>query len=53
MVKYYSFEIPKEGVSREVLEADLPLYLGRDAKMVDSHVISITCTDAGRATDDA
>jgi hypothetical protein len=38
MGKYFEFEIPKEGVSREVLEADLSLYLGPDAKVMDSRV---------------
>jgi len=38
MPQYYSFEIPTEGVSREVLEADLRYYLGHDAKVVDSRV---------------
>lgn len=40
MPQYYSFEIPTEGVSREVLEADLQYYLGHDAKIVDSRVCS-------------
>jgi hypothetical protein len=38
MPLYLTFTIPKEGVSRDVLEADLPYYLGRDARLVDSKV---------------
>jgi hypothetical protein len=38
MPQYLTFTIPKEGVSRDVLEADLPYYLGRDARLVDSEV---------------
>ncbi|KAI1618931.1 hypothetical protein EDD36DRAFT_45560 [Exophiala viscosa] len=36
MPKHTSYSLPKEGVSREVLEADLPYYLGRDARILDS-----------------
>lgn len=32
------YSLPKQGVSREVLEADLLHYLGRGARIVDSHV---------------
>jgi hypothetical protein len=32
------YTLPKEGVSKEVLEADLALYLGRDARILDSRV---------------
>jgi hypothetical protein len=38
----YILEIPKEGVLREVLEADLPHYLGNDAKVLDSRVCSLS-----------
>ncbi|KAL6248783.1 hypothetical protein RBB50_003845 [Rhinocladiella similis] len=31
------FAISKNGISREVLETDLPLYLGRDARVVNTH----------------
>ncbi|KIX02183.1 uncharacterized protein Z518_08122 [Rhinocladiella mackenziei CBS 650.93] len=37
MPQYILFSLPKADVSREVLEADLSYYLGRDAKIVDSH----------------
>ncbi|KIW16808.1 hypothetical protein PV08_03998 [Exophiala spinifera] len=32
-----TFSISKHGISREVLETDLPLYLGRDARVVNTH----------------
>jgi len=34
MTKY---SLPKQGISREVLETDLPIYLGRDARVLESH----------------
>ncbi|KIW86919.1 uncharacterized protein Z519_12541 [Cladophialophora bantiana CBS 173.52] len=36
MPQYSTFTIPKEGISREVVEADLPYYLGRDAKVMEN-----------------
>ncbi|OAL26119.1 hypothetical protein AYO20_10253 [Fonsecaea nubica] len=39
MPQYSTFAIPTEGISREVVECDLPFYLGRDAKKGDRYVI--------------
>ncbi|KIX93504.1 uncharacterized protein Z520_10682 [Fonsecaea multimorphosa CBS 102226] len=37
MPQYSTFSIPKEGISREVVETDLPFYLGRDAKVMENN----------------
>ncbi|KIW33040.1 uncharacterized protein PV07_04542 [Cladophialophora immunda] len=37
MPQYSTFAIPKEGISRDVVEADLALYLGRDAKVMENN----------------
>ena len=47
MTKY---SLPKQGISKEVLETDLPIYLGRDARVLESHVCR-ACWQAGQYTD--
>lgn len=48
MTRPITFSLPKEDVSREVLEADLPYYLGNDAKIVESHVFWILVIELAR-----